>query len=75
MRYPRDERRILSLFSLLILLFVCCAGESYTIGKQHALIKQPEQIKKPRRSPRGLKYDPHIFWAMTIIRMTPFCTW
>ena len=74
MCYPQDERRTLLLLSLLILLFICYAGENYSRGKQHSTIKQPEQIKKPRRSPRGSEYDSHFFWTPFIIRIALFCT-
>lgn len=42
--HPRGERRTLPLLSLLILLCICYAGENCIRGKQHSLIKQPEQI-------------------------------
>ena len=47
MSHPRNERRILPLLSLLILLCICCAGESCIRGKSQSPVKQPEQIKKP----------------------------
>ena len=74
MSHPRNERRILPLLSLLILLCICYVGESCIRGKSQSLVKQPEQIKKPRRSPRGSEYDLHFFWTTVIIRMTLFCT-